>query len=57
MKKTIQQLREERGESRAALARVMGVRPKDVADWETGRTEPTFSWLHLLTEYFGVRDD
>jgi transcriptional regulator with XRE-family HTH domain len=57
MTKTIQQLREERGESRAALARVMGVTPKDVADWEMGRTEPTFSRLRLLTEHFRVRDD
>ena len=57
MKKTIKQLREERSESRAALARVMGVTPKDVVDWEMGRTEPTFSRLRLLTEHFGVRDD
>ena len=57
MNKTIQQLREERGESRAHLARVMGVMPKDVADWEMGRTEPTFSRLRLLTEHVGVRDD
>ena len=57
MKKTIQQLREARGESRAQLARAIGVIPKDVANWELGKTEPTISRLRLLTEHFGVRDD
>jgi transcriptional regulator with XRE-family HTH domain len=55
--KTIQQLRTERGESRAQLAKAIGVRSQDVVDWELGRTEPTMSRLRLLTEHFGVRDD
>jgi transcriptional regulator with XRE-family HTH domain len=57
MKKTIQQLREARDESRAQLARAVGVMPKDVANWELGKTEPTISRLRMLTEHFGVRDD
>jgi transcriptional regulator with XRE-family HTH domain len=57
MRKTIQELREARGESRAQLAKALGVKPSDVADWELDRTEPTFSRLRLLTEHFGVRDD
>jgi transcriptional regulator with XRE-family HTH domain len=57
MKKTIQQLREARGESREQLAKALGVMPKDVANWELGKTEPTISRLRRLTEHFGVRDD
>ncbi len=57
MKKTIQALREERGESRAQLAHAVGVIPLVVADWEAGKAEPTVSRLQILTEHFGVRDD
>ena len=55
--KTIRELREERGESRIQLAKAIGVPPSVVADWEMGKTEPTVSRLHALTEHFGVRDD
>jgi transcriptional regulator with XRE-family HTH domain len=55
--KTIRELREERGESRAQLAKALRVMPLDVVDWEMGRTEPTISRLRALTEHFGVRDD
>ena len=55
--KTIQQLREARGESRPQLAKAIGVLPADVADWEMGKAEPTISRLRVLTEHFGVRDD
>ena len=57
MPKTIRELREERGESRAQLARALGVMPQSVVDWELGRSEPTISRLRALTEHFGVRDD
>ena len=57
MRKTIQALREERGESRAQLAKVLGVMPNDVAAWEMGRAEPGISRMRALTEHFGVRDD
>ena len=57
MKKTIQQLREARGESQMQLATAIGVIPKDVAEWEMGTAEPTISRLRALTEHFGVRDD
>ena len=57
MKRTIQHLREDRGESRADLADVLGVTVGEVTDWERGMTEPTISRLRLLTEHFGVRDD
>jgi transcriptional regulator with XRE-family HTH domain len=55
--KTIRELREERGESRAQLAKSLGVMPQAVVDWETGKAEPTMSRLRALTEHFGVRDD
>jgi transcriptional regulator with XRE-family HTH domain len=57
MKRTIQQLREERGESRSDLAAALGVTVRQVTDWEMGKAEPTISRLRLLTEHFGVRDD
>ena len=57
MKRTIRDLREERGESRSDLADALGVTLQHVMDWEMGRTEPTLSRLRALTEHFGVRDD
>jgi DNA-binding transcriptional regulator YiaG len=57
MKQTIQQLREDRGESRSDLAEALGVTVQAVTEWETGRTEPRMSQLQVLTEHFGVRDD
>ncbi len=57
MNRTIQQLREARGESRADLAAALGVSVDDVTRWERDRAEPTLSRLRRLTEHFGVRDD
>ena len=57
MRKTIQELREERGESRTQLAKALGVMPNDVAEWAMGRAEPGISRMRTLTEHFGVRDD
>ena len=57
MRKTIQELREARGESRMQLATAIGVKPKDVAAWEAGVAEPTISRLRALTEHFEVRND
>jgi transcriptional regulator with XRE-family HTH domain len=57
VKKTIQELREERGESRTQLAQALGVRPEEIAAWEAGTTEPRISRMRALTQHFGVRDD
>jgi transcriptional regulator with XRE-family HTH domain len=57
MRKTIQELREARGESRADLATALGVTLDEVTDWEMGKAEPGLSRLRVLTEHFGVRDD
>ena len=57
MRRTIRELREERGESRATLATALGVTLEDIVEWEMGKAEPTISRLRALTEHFGVRDD
>jgi DNA-binding XRE family transcriptional regulator len=57
MRRTIRELREERGESRAALAAAVGVTSEEVVAWEMGKAEPTIPRLRTLTEHFGVRDD
>jgi transcriptional regulator with XRE-family HTH domain len=57
MRRTIRELREERGELRAALAAALGVTSEKVVEWEMGNAEPTISRLRALIEHFGVRDD
>jgi len=57
MWKTIQELREERGESRSDLAAAIGVTLSELTDWELGRAEPGVERMRLLTEHFGIRDD
>ena len=57
MKRTIQEFREDRGESRSDLAAALGVTVQQVTEWEMGRAEPTITRLRMLTEHFGVRDD
>jgi len=57
MRKTIQELREERGESRADLAAALGVTLDEVTEWELGKAEPGLSRVRTLTEHFGVWDD
>jgi transcriptional regulator with XRE-family HTH domain len=57
MRKTIQELREGRGESRADLAAAIGVTLSELTDWEMGKAEPGVARMRLLTEHFGVRDD
>ena len=57
MKRTIQELREEREESRSDLAAALGVTLSEVTEWELGRSEPTITRMRVLAEHFGVRDD
>ena len=57
MPRTIQELREERGESRSDLATAIGATLNEVTEWEMGRAEPGISRMRILTEHFGVRDD
>jgi transcriptional regulator with XRE-family HTH domain len=57
MRKTIQELREEHGESRSDLAAAVGVTLSELTDWEIGKAQPGVARVRLLTEHFGVRDD
>ncbi len=57
MKRTIWELREARGESRADLAEALGVPLQQVMEWELDQATPTISRLRALTEHFGVCDD
>jgi transcriptional regulator with XRE-family HTH domain len=57
MKKTIRQLREERGESAMQLADALDTTLQDIQDLEQGIASPSVERLRLLTEHFGVRDD
>ena len=57
MRRTIQELREERGESPAELAAVLGVSEHEVTEWELGRAEPSVERTLALAKHFGVRDD
>jgi transcriptional regulator with XRE-family HTH domain len=57
MRHTIRDLREKRGESRAALAAALGVTLEEVVEWEMGKAEPMTSRLRALTGHFGIRDD
>ena len=53
-KKTIRQLRQERGWSQPDLAQRLGVRPNAVANWERGRAMPSPSHRQALAHLFGV---
>ena len=57
MARTIQELREERGESRSELAAAVGVTLNELTEWELGRAQPGVARVRLLTEHFGVRGD
>lgn len=57
MKKTIRQLREERGWTQFELAVKVGVQPGAISNWERGIHEPKVSQLRRLAEVFGVKMD
>jgi transcriptional regulator with XRE-family HTH domain len=57
MTKTIQELREARGESRSELAAAIGVTLDELTEWELGRAEPGLSRTQSLAAHFDVRDD
>jgi transcriptional regulator with XRE-family HTH domain len=57
MARTIQDLREERGESQHQLAEAIGVPVQHIDEWEQGVAEPTVSAFQALAAHFGVRED
>ena len=50
-------LRNEQKYSQAALAKAIGVTQQCVSEWEQKKTEPTLSYLWLLTDLFSVSID
>jgi transcriptional regulator with XRE-family HTH domain len=54
MKKTVRQLREERGESQMQLAEALSATLQEIQDLETDIASPSVERLRLLTEHFGV---
>ena len=57
MKKTIQQLREERGESQLQLAQALDATLTDITDLEDGIASPSVTRLRHLADHFGVREE
>ena len=55
--KTIQQLREERGESQQHLADAIGATLTDINDLERGVAGPSVTRLRRLTDHFGVPEE
>jgi putative transcriptional regulator len=56
-RKTIRELREERGWTQLALANMLGVTPVTVYNWERGQHMPTAPQLRALSRVFGVSMD
>ncbi len=56
-RKTIRQLREERGWSRADLGRQLGLSQGSIVDWEHGLSHPRGRMLLRLAHLFGVDAD
>jgi transcriptional regulator with XRE-family HTH domain len=56
VRKTTQELREERSESRTQLVKALGVTPNDIAEWELCTAKPGISPMQTVAEHFGVRD-
>lgn len=50
-------LRTEKKLSQGKLAELVGVSQQCVSEWENRRTEPTLSYLCLLSDIFGVSLD
>jgi transcriptional regulator with XRE-family HTH domain len=57
VKKTIRQMRQERGESQSQLAEVLDATPSEMRDLEDGIASPSVTRLRLLTEHFGVHEE
>ena len=55
--KTLKEWREARGLRQLDLAYRVGVTPATIANWETGRREPSASYFHILAKELGVSMD
>ena len=53
-RKTIRQLRQERGWTQEQLARRLGVNQSAISAWELGQRVPRLRYQQALTDLFGV---
>ena len=53
----IKELREEKGLSQKELAKAIGAKTGEIAEWESGETEPTLQYLDKLTSVLDVSYD
>jgi transcriptional regulator with XRE-family HTH domain len=56
MGRTLQQVRESRGESRMQLADALGVSVSEVTDWELGRIAPASAHRRALLAHFALTE-
>lgn len=54
VKKTIKQLRKDKGINQEQLAEQLHVTRQAVSNWETGKTQPDIETLTGIAEFFGV---
>ncbi len=57
MRRSLKELRTERGWNQAELAHRIGVAPSTIYNWESGRFEPRFSQLRELAAVLEVTMD
>lgn len=50
-------LRKEKKTSQTTLAKAIGVTQQCVSEWEQKKTEPTLSYLWLISDFFGISID
>ena len=53
----LKSFREEKKISQAALAKAIGVTQQCVSEWEQQKTEPTLSYLWLISDFFAISID
>ncbi len=53
----IKELRQEKHLSQMQLANILGISQSAIAKWELKKTEPTASYIILLSNFFGVTSD
>ena len=53
----LKSFRAEKKISQAALAKAIGVTQQCVSEWEQKKTEPTLSYLWLISDLFGISID
>lgn len=55
--KHLKELREKKGISQKELGDLLGLKPSAVSNYESGRNQPGFEKLHILSQIFNVSID